>query len=467
MRQLPLHAALAGAAAAWCAAPLLAQEGARPAFQTLRYEEDWSLFEPVDDPWDPIKHVDLSEDGDFWASFGGELRLRGEAWENFAFAEDNDDGFLLARALLHADLRFGDHVRAFVQGKSALETGRTLPGGPRPLDVDQLDLQNAFVDLVVPLEGEASVTARVGRQELLFGRQRLVSPLPWSNSMRTWDGARLILELADWRIDAFYTRYAAVQKYEFNDWRPGPDFYGLYATGAVGGGETPATLDLYALGLSADDATVAGATGEEDRYTFGARLAGPLGASGFDFEVEGAYQTGEVGAADVSAYFFASRLGYAFSEEGWKPRMHVGLGYASGDEDPGDGNVGTFNQLFPLGHAYLGYMDFIGRQNLIDATAGFSIQPHAKLVLSIDGHLFWRASDEDAVYNAGGGVLRAGPASSASEVGQEIDVTAVWRVDRHLTVEAGYSHFFAGEFLDETGPSEDADWVYLQTTYRF
>ena len=27
---------------------------------------------------------------------------------------------------------------------------------------------------------------------------------------------------------------------------------------------------------------------------------------------------------------------------------------------------------------------------------------------------------------------------------------------------AGYSHFFAGNFVEETGPSDDADFAYLQ-----
>lgn len=451
-----------------CARGALAQaESARPAYKPLRYEEDWSLFEPGEDFWDGIKRVKLSEDGSWWASFGGELRARGEAWEDFGFAEDNDDTFLLGRVLLHADLHFGENFRVFVQGKSALATDRDLPGGRRTLDVDELDLQNAFADARFSLDGETDLTARVGRQELLFGRQRLVSPLPWSNSMRTWDAARLILETGAWRADAFYSRYAAVQKYEFNDWEIGPDFYGVYATGKLDAKEHPLTLDLYFLGLSADAASFNGESGGEDRYTLGSRVAGKIGSTGFDYDVEGAYQFGEVGSADVSAYMFASQLGYTFGESAYRPRAYVGFDYASGDDEAGDGDVGTFNQLFPLGHAYFGYMDFVGRQNVIDLSTGFSFLPHERVTVSLDGHFFWRANDEDALYNAGGGVVRPGSAGEASEVGQEIDLVVAWRVDAHLTLEGGYSHFFAGDFIEESGPGEDMDWVYVQATYKF
>ena len=83
--------------------------------------------------------------------------------------------------LLHADLRLGKKVRFFAEGKTALATDRTLPGGRRPLDVDEGDLQQAFVDVKTTLSDKSDMTFRFGRQELLFGKQRLVSPLPWGS----------------------------------------------------------------------------------------------------------------------------------------------------------------------------------------------------------------------------------------------------------------------------------------------
>lgn len=439
-------------------------ENPRPSYKPLRYDENWSLFEPGDDYWDGIKHVDLNEDGSWWASFGGELRARAESWQNFGFTEVNDDTFLLGRALLHADLHFGERVRAFVGGKSALASDRDLPGGRRTLDVDELELQNAFVDVIFPFGEDGSVTARVGRQELLFGKQRLVSPLPWSNTMRTWDAARLIFEFDNWRVDAFYSRYAAVQKYDFNDWQIGPDFWGVYANGKLGE-ENPIDLDLYFLGLNKAASTFNGSTGEEDRYTLGARVGGNIGKSGFNYDAEADYQFGEVGSADISAYAFAAKLGYAFADSEYKPSLYLGFDYASGDDTAGDGDVETFNQLFPLGHAYFGFMDAVGRQNIVDLSTGFACKLNDKVTFKADGHFFWLASDSDALYNAGGGVARSGGASE--EVGQEIDITLVYAVDGHLTLQGGYSHFFAGDFISDTGASDDMDWFYFQTAYKF
>ena len=46
----------------------------------------------------------------------------------------------------------------------------------------------------------------------------------------------------------------------------------------------------------------------------------------------------------------------------------------SGDDEPG-GDVETFNQLFPLGHAYFGYIDLIGRQNALDLHFDLKVAP--------------------------------------------------------------------------------------------
>jgi len=147
-------------------------------------------------------------------------------------------------------------------------------------------------------------------------------------------------------------------------------------------------------------------------------------------------------------------------------RVHLGFDYASGDHSPG-GNVQTFSHLFPLGHAYLGYADVIGRQNIIDASAGMTGKPFDRMTAAVTGHLFWLADDSDALYNAGGGVARAAVAGADSRVGSEIDVTVKYSFGPHTKGLAGYSHFFAGDFIKQTGPSNDIDFVYLQLQLTF
>ncbi len=435
-------------------------EASLPAFHNVRVEEDWSsLGANRRAGWERFKNVPL---GPFRFSFGGQLRGRAEFWNDFGFAEANDDGFGLLRLRLHGDLALGPHLRLFVEGKSSLADGRSLPGGNRTLDTDSAALQHALLDVRFPL-GDDSLTFRLGRQELQFGRQRLVSPLDWSNTRaRAFDGFRGIVRKGAWRADAFWARFVRTRKYRFNPHDSGTDFFGVYAAGPLAPGWT---LDAYWLGLDADSAAYLGSSGSEFRNTFGARLN--RSAASWDLDLESALQVGRFAGQEVRAWMLAVQAGRSFEAAPLSPRLHIGFDYASGDGDSADGRLDTFDQLFPLGHAYLGYADFVGRQNIVDVSPGASLRLHPRLTWRIDQHWFWKATAEDALYNAGGGVVRPGAPGLPRRVGSELDLTLAWRLNRYATAGAGYTRFFAGPLLAATGPSQDLDFAYLQLQWTF
>ena len=72
-----------------------------------------------------------------------------------------------------------------------------------------------------------------------------------------------------------------------------------------------------------------------------------------------------------------------------------------------------------------------------------------------------------AVYTALGSVLRAAGASNSRYIGNELDFLLNWQIDRHLNVYVGYSHFFAGTFIQQTGAHKDIDFAYTAVTYRY
>src|SRR6187397_1802880 len=73
------------------------------------------------------------------------------------------------------------------------------------IDVNRWDLQNLLVDLKIAERDDKPVYLRVGRQELLYGSQRLVSPLDWANTRRNFEGVTFLYKGTDWNIDAFLT----------------------------------------------------------------------------------------------------------------------------------------------------------------------------------------------------------------------------------------------------------------------
>jgi hypothetical protein len=61
------------------------------------------------------------------------------------------------------------------------------------------------------------------------------------------------------------------------------------------------------------------------------------------------------------------------------------------------------------------------------------------------------------------------PAAQAASnyAGSEVDVTFTYAATKWLSLEAGYSHFWAGDYLSDTGASDDADFGYVQATINF
>ncbi|HLW52430.1 MAG TPA: alginate export family protein [Candidatus Angelobacter sp.] len=163
---------------------------ARPVLQQLRYDEDWSFLANAEcrsEPLDNIKYVPLGREG-WFLSAGGETRLRYENYQNPAFGSDpaDENGYLLQRYLLHADVHFGERFRFFVQLQSGLEDGRN--GGPRLTDEDILDLHQAFGELVLLKDTNSRLALRIGRQEVEFGAGRLIGASEGLNPRRAFDG---------------------------------------------------------------------------------------------------------------------------------------------------------------------------------------------------------------------------------------------------------------------------------------
>jgi hypothetical protein len=102
-----------------------------------------------------------------------------------------------------------------------------------------------------------------------------------------------------------------------------------------------------------------------------------------------------------------------------------------------------------------------------EISAGVSVTPARGLTASLTQYFFWRVSDRDAVYNAAGAVLRPGMGTDARYIGAELDLLVNYQITRHILAYVGYSHFFAGEFLEQSGRGRDSDFFYGAVQYTF
>jgi len=437
---------------------------APPPYKQLRYEEDYTyLRNPArrGDIFDPIKYVPFGGVEGRYISLGGEARpffewFRNEKWGSIPGA----DGYLLQRYMAHVDLHWNDRTRLFVQLKSGLEGGRQ--SGPRPVDEDKLDLGQAFLDVQIISSGDRKLVVRAGRQEMAFGHQRLVSYREGPNVRRSFDGLRVTLRTQAWTVDAFATRPARTEPGSFDD-SPDSDrsFWGGQATRALG---RSAGLDLYYLGLKNERAAYDQGTAEETRHTNGARLWGE--GHGWDYDVDLIYQWGSFGKGDIRAWAVASVFGYTFRDLPTRPRLALSLDTHSGDRNPQDPDLETYQPLFPKG-AYYGLIAPFGPSNHREVHPALEAQLSRSLSARADWMFFWRRSLRDGVYDVSGNPLRTGQQSNAPFVGHSPGIEFVWSLNRHLALTASYSRFFAGRFLEETPPGKNMTYGALKLTFKF
>ncbi|MGB7157535.1 MAG: alginate export family protein [Tepidisphaeraceae bacterium] len=445
----------------FASASACAQYGPSP-YTPVRWDENYFyLSDPAarTDWLDPIKYIPLNDDGDVYLSLGGQARYRYELWDNFNFGAGPQDGngFGLWRFMAHADLHVGEHFRFFVQGKSALEDGRH--GGPRPPDEDKLALQQAFGDFIIPFD-DNRFTLRVGRQDLIYGAQRLISPLDWTNARRTFQGLKGSLEMPDRTLDLFLVQPVVIDADGWDEGDADTSFAGAYYVQSLPrfiGRKANSRWEAYALALEREPG---GDALDSDRYTLGTRFK--TAPKPWDVDVETAWQFGEAGDESIDAWMFAIEGGYTFADAPLSPRVFLGFDIASGGDD-GE----RFDQLFPLGHAYFGYIDVVGRQNIIDLHGGATFTLRKDLTLRAAQHFFWRQDTNDALYNAAGAVQRADNGSDASYVGTELDLLLNWQIDRHWSAYSGVSHFWPGDFIDQTGPDEPITFFYAAVLFAF
>lgn len=427
-------------------------------------------------PGEELKDIPLNVFGEtLTVSAGGEIRHR-------YMSEDNrlrpggplQTDYNLWRWRQYVDVKH-ELFRVYAEGIEADSFGSEGPD--LAIDVDRWELLNLFVDVELGQNSLGSHTVRYGRQELLFGRQRLISPLDWANTRRNFEGGRYMLKADQFTFDAFLvhpvnsaTGFNAVADFDSKFNQPNYDvwFGGLYHTYT---GLENSVIDTYWLLLDTNLNEPSRPDGL--RHLLGTRWAHlvPItDAQGkelrvWDFDAEGGIQTREDNGEDVLAGFFTAIAGHTWKAAPWTPRVAGLFYYGSGDRSATGGHDNTFNTLFPLGHAYWGLSDNLSGQNLYDWSTQVDVKPTQKLAMTAAYHWFALASNGDSLYNVAGAPV--GAPGNGRDVGQALDVYGYYSFNPNFDVQIGYSKFWYGDYIDAVSPRGDASQFYVQTSFRY
>lgn len=413
------------------------------------------------DVFDPLKRIHC---GDDWlVSAGGQTWIR-TMHEVDSRLTATDNNYQLFRNREYLDVWRRDQFRLFAEFIYAESFHADL--SPLPIDVNRADMLNLFGEVKLFGGSEGRAYLRVGRQELLYGSQRLISPLEWANTRRTFQGAKVYYQGERWDFDLFWMQPVAVNRNYWDNVDNNRNFAGAWATRKG----TSSVCDLYYLFL--DDANptatgVGGDVGGQSVHTLGARIFAKRDS--WMFETEWMLQLGAYANQTKVAASTPVGAGYDFSETAWRHQLWAYYDWASGDRNPGEGGVNsTFQQLFPFGHYYFGYLDLVGRQNIQDVYGQWVFFPEHWLTCLVQFHTLWLASDKDALYTAAGVPIRRDPTGSAGNfVGNELDLLATAQLTAHLNFSIGWSKLFAGRFIEETGPDVSPELFYTQFNYRW
>ena len=394
-----------------------------------------------------------------WLTLGGEIRGRMEGASNIRFNPDNDDYYYLHRIRLNIGVRVTPWLRVFVQGQDA-----HAPGYDKPVPssvANTGDLRQGYFEL-----GHLDKPGwglRAGRQEFIFGDERLVGAANWGNVGRTFDAVRLTWQRPGTRLDWFTSSVVAPVQNRFDRPHFNNKLHGFYSSfdRLVPRAVWQGYLFVKTVSHAASEA---GAWGNSRLYTMGVRGKGAL-PHRMDYMLEVAGQTGQVSGDTARAWAGHAQLGCTVSKAKSAPRLIAEYDHATGDRNPRDGHRGTFDQLYPTNHFRYGIADQIGWRNMHDATGGVEWKFHPKWRLNVDVHSFWLASRADSLYAAGGAAVVRNPKATSSHVGNELDANLVYRHSEKLSFVGGIGHLFAGGFLRQSTPGSGLTAPYVMWTW--
>ena len=462
-----------------------------PALTTQRHLEDYTyLRDPKNRSgawWEPLKYIPLDPAGWAYLTVGDEVRIRYERYWNNAFgsAVKPDEDYLRYRALPYADLHLGPYFRVFGQLQAAWSTRSVLTKNPFT-DETSLDLAQGFADVRLPVGEDGRVTLRGGRQILEYGAQRFVSSGP--NIKFMFDGGLARWERGDWRADAFFVQPVKPDFDWFDDRADSSrKLWSVYATQTLpriryayklpAGRDVPPTrgtrtlsqiggsgLDLYYIGYDNEAARFNQGAGHERRHTFGVRYFGLTGPWTWDLEAN--FQTGDFAGGNIRAGSLVTAARYWSARLPLKPYVALRANVISGDGDPNDRTLGTFNGMFSTTQ-YLGDIGQLGPANLISLRPSVGIDLGSGWTLSSAAVFYWRQSLDDGIYGSAFNLLRSHGGSRARYIGTQAEAVLGWAPTRNLSFRAVYSVFQPGRFIEETGPAKTVHFAEAQVVFKY
>ena len=198
----------------------------------------------------------------------------------------------------------------------------------------------------------------------------------------------------------------------------------------------------------------------------------PVGPGTFDGLFWGVVQGGDWGRLDHRAWAYALEAGYQMKQLWGAPWLRAGYDQSSGDDDPNDSRHETFFQGIPTARIYAQF-PFYNLMNSQDTFVQMILKLHERVTLRTDWHWLRLTAKKDLWYSGGGATnddvfgFSGIAANDRRELAQLVDVGVNLALLKRLSAYAYYGHAFGGGVVKKTFAGSDADYGYVELTFRY
>lgn len=406
--------------------------------------------------FDKLKHIKINKN--IHVSLGGDLREQFQYFHNQNFGDglSTNNSRLWHRLMLHSNIEIGKSVRLFTQLGSTFRFFNSNPLTPE-IEENQLSLHQVFIER----KYNSKWLFRIGRQELFYGNHRLLTFREGPNTRLTFDGAIVKYNTSKLKVDLMALSPVISKKGIFDDTSFNDYVFGVYLTEKIIPNKL--ILDYYFLDFISERRKYNYVSGKEHRQIVGARIFSENPQ--FNYEAEATYQFGNFNSNTINAYALSADLNYLLSSK--KVIVGIGTNYISGDNNPNDKKLNTYNLLFSK--PQYGLTAPIGATNVITINPYFKLKGINKLNVYAGAYFLWRQSENDGIYTPGAIETRPTPwllnHLKEKEIGKLLVLETNYKINTHISFSLDASYFSAGNFIKQTGKGKDI--IYLSSKFYF
>jgi hypothetical protein len=457
-----------------------------------------------------LKDVESFEDTD-WLDLGLEYRVRYEHRDNdFRRADQNIDDPILLRTRAYVGIKnILDPLRAAIEVQDSRRNNGDYSRSFDTRDIDKADILQGYLELNFKqsflgkddLGNERPIWIRAGRHAWEAIDRRLIARNEWRNTTNTFQGVRANIgdKKNDWQFEVFAVK--PVQRFtsKLDEVDHSQDFYGII--GDWRGLSEYATFEPYYLLLKQDGdkvkydangvelagAALSQAKIDREIHTGGLRVYGSIPNTRFDYDASYVKQWGEQDRflsnslgytkVDHDAHAYNAEVGYTFNHP-WKPRFSAFYGVATGDKATptaaGDKtNNQRFDRLFGFARPWSND-DYIQMENIRTPKIRVEFDPIVPFIenVKVDTGFSWYKLDSATDRWNAGANLRDRTGKSGTDLGKEYDLRVRFPINQYASLNLGYAHFWAGDFVQDTSRKvagqanrdDSSDFFYTELT---